>query len=170
MISSGHRQRASKAMRSIALQSGSNTFEAILRSRLDPRSVQWRRLSACFPVPGGVGLPVLMHGLKTMRLKWNDAFDVIARVGEKFMKKLLENAGRGSQVRLGLTGSGQSPHYQVEVEGRSPALYNGLSHKEWTGDEEAFKPENLSDPFPFEDLYRAFAQQFRMAKGDRAPE
>ncbi len=172
-------------MQSIALQSGSNTFELIVRCRLDPQSVhgvtghcgaarvrtasflQRRRLSACFPVPGGVGLPTLTHGLTMMRLEWKDAFDVVARVGEKFMKKLLENAGRGSKVRLGLTGSGQYPNYQVEVDGQPHAPYNGRSHKEWTGDEEAFKPENLSDPFPFDDLYRAFVQQFRKPKGDR---
>ncbi|MCB1600680.1 MAG: hypothetical protein KDI66_11755 [Xanthomonadales bacterium] len=96
-----------------------------------------------------------------MPLEWKDADDVVARLGEKFMKRVLDNSGRGSSVRFGVTGSGQTPNYQVEVEERPRALFSGRSHKEWTGDEVAFEPHNLSGAFAFADLYTVFVKHFR---------
>ena len=96
-----------------------------------------------------------------MKLEWKDADDVVARLGEKFMKRVLDNSGRGSFVRFGLTGSGQFPNYQVEVAGRDTLMFAGLTHKEWTGEIPAFDPLNLSQEFPFDQLYTAFTSRFR---------
>ena len=96
-----------------------------------------------------------------MPLEWTDADDVVARLGEKFMKRVLENSGQASSVRFGLTGSGQTPNYQVEVEGRPRALFSGRSHKDWTRAVDVFEPHNISEPFAYADLYAAFVEQYR---------
>ncbi len=96
-----------------------------------------------------------------MKLEWKDADDVVARLGEEFMKPVLANSGRGSSVQFGLTGSGQFPNYQVKANGRDTLLFAGLSHKEWTRDLPAFDRLNLSQEFPFDQLYTAFTSRFR---------
>lgn len=99
-----------------------------------------------------------------MPLEWKDANDVVARLGEKFMKRVLENAGRVSFVRFGVTGSGQYPNYQVEVVGADPVPYAGLTHKVWPGDIRTFESDNLSQQFASADLLAAFVKQFRQPR------
>ncbi len=77
------------------------------------------------------------------------------------MKRLFDNSGRGASVRLGLTGSGDLPNYQVEHEGKPTLLFRGRSHKTWTGNMDGFAPENLSQAFAFADLSAAFIRHFR---------
>ena len=96
-----------------------------------------------------------------MPLEWKDADDVVARLGEEFMKPVLANSGRGSTVQFGITGSGQFPNYQVKAAGRGTLLFAGQSHKEWTRDLPAFDHLNLSQDFPFDQLYAAFTRRFR---------
>jgi len=99
-----------------------------------------------------------------MPLEWKDADDVVTRLGESFSKRVLENSGRGSSVRFGLTGSGELPNYQVEVDGQPPALFRGRSHKKWTGEESSFVDERISQPIAYQDLSEAFVRHFRAAR------
>lgn len=97
-----------------------------------------------------------------MKLEWKDADDVVARVGEVFMIKVLENSGVGSSVRFGLMGNGTSPNYQVEFKDPDRTLLlSGRSHKEWTGDDKEFDSNRISDPFSRQDLLDAFLRRFR---------
>lgn len=102
-----------------------------------------------------------------MKLEWKDVDDLVARVGEAYMIKVLGNSGAGTHVRFGLTGNGTAPNYQVEFEGseRPRLLFGGLSHKEWTGDEKEFADDRLSKPFPYEDLFAAFLRRYRSPRG-----
>ena len=97
-----------------------------------------------------------------MKLEWKDADDVVARVGEVFMTKVLENSGVGSGVRFGLMGNGTFPNYQVEFKDPDRTLlFSGTSHKEWTGDVKEFDSSRISPQFPREVLLDAFLQRFR---------
>lgn len=103
-----------------------------------------------------------------MKLVWKDADDVVARVGEPYMIKVLGNSGAGTSVRFGLTGNGTSPNYQVEFKDseRPKLLFGGLSHQEWPGDEKEFDDDRLSKPpFSYEDLFAAFLRRYRSPKG-----
>lgn len=124
-----------------------------------------------YPVSGtlerasGYALQLFLRWTEKMPLEWIDANDVVTRVGETFSKRVLENSGRGSSVRFGLTGSGEFPNYQVEVDGKPRSLFRGASHKAWTGDESAFVDGRISQPIGYQDLYEAFVLHFRQAKG-----
>lgn len=98
-----------------------------------------------------------------MTVEWKDADAVVSALGELYMAKLIGNMPRGATVRLGLTGTGAAPNYQVEVEGEASRLYNGRGHKAWAGD--AFADDKLSQTFTKEELTAPFVRAFRSSRG-----
>lgn len=98
-----------------------------------------------------------------MTVEWKDADAVVSALGELYMAKLIGNMPRGATVRLGLTGTGAAPNYQIDIEGEAPRLFNGRGHKPWGG--EAFSDDKLSQAFTKVELTTPFVRAFRSSRG-----
>ncbi|MEP7043718.1 MAG: hypothetical protein ABI843_11690 [Dokdonella sp.] len=99
-----------------------------------------------------------------MAIEWTTAEGIVDQLGKVFVQAMLGNMPGNSVVRLGETGEGTAPNYQVENDS-SVMTYSGRSHREWAGDSQAFNDERLSSPFPREDIFRVFLSRFRSPKG-----
>jgi hypothetical protein len=99
-----------------------------------------------------------------MAIEWSTPESVVDQLGEKFVHAMLGNMPGASEVRLGETGEGTAPNYQVENDGRV-TIYSGRSHREWTGEKKAFNDEKISRRFSREEIFAVFLKRFRKPKG-----
>lgn len=55
-------------------------------------------------------------------------------------------------VRFGLTGTGHGPNYQIECSDGRKIAFRGMGHSEASNIADAFEPENISEPFTYDDV------------------
>ncbi|MFG3452553.1 hypothetical protein [Stutzerimonas stutzeri] len=89
------------------------------------------------------------------RLKWTDA--KLPELGLIFLRTIMDNMRNDEHatVRLGTTGQGIKPNYQVTLPGMEPRVFNGLNHERYVGADE-FDDSNLSDAFDFSKIRKAY--------------
>lgn len=98
-----------------------------------------------------------------MPIDWTDPESIVDTLGEKYVHALLGNMPGGATVRLGETGDGIAPNYQVESEG-SVTLFRGSSHRPWTGGQAAFDRGKISARFERQRILDTFLSRFRKAR------
>jgi hypothetical protein len=101
-----------------------------------------------------------------MAIDWPSPDAVVDQLGEKFIRSLLGNMPTGSTVRLGETGNGTAPNYQVES-ADAVTIYRGRNHSEWTGDTDAFDEGKISGPFDREQIFAVFVARYRKPRAGR---
>ncbi|MEH6386721.1 MULTISPECIES: hypothetical protein [Pseudomonas] len=81
----------------------------------------------------------------------------LPELGLIFLRTMLEKmrGDEGATVRLGTTGQGIRPNYQITLSGKAPRVFNGLNHEIYTGTER-FDDGNLSSFFSFFDIRDAY--------------
>lgn len=87
-------------------------------------------------------------------LIWDE--ETLPKLGRKFLRAIRDNMRfKESTVRLGITGEGIQPNYQVIFENGIIRTINGANHAEFTRTDE-FDETKLSEPFTYEDILNAF--------------
>jgi rRNA pseudouridine-1189 N-methylase Emg1 (Nep1/Mra1 family) len=89
------------------------------------------------------------------KLKWT--VDNISDLGKVFLQKILSNM-RGysdSRVRIGETGEGIQPNYQVTFPNKNVLTICGASHKKFS-DVDKFKQTKISRSFDYAEIKVAY--------------
>lgn len=83
--------------------------------------------------------------------------DNLHTLGGLFLRHILDNMRniKGSTVRLGLTGEGLMPNYQVVFPNKVTRTFRGNGHGLF-GDVDSFDPKRISDTFELQDIQRAY--------------
>lgn len=90
------------------------------------------------------------------KLEWSEAN--LPTLKKLFLMKMRGNMRAGGVVRLGRTGNGSNPNYQVEYPGVGKKFtYNGLSHKQ-DSSADIFDESNISQPFTIAHIEEAIAK------------
>lgn len=89
------------------------------------------------------------------KLKWTEA--QLPELGLIFLRTIMDNMRNDERatVRLGTTGQGIKPNYQVTLPGKEPRVFNGLNHQRYVG-ADIFDNSNLSDAFDFSEIRKAY--------------
>ncbi|WP_095151873.1 hypothetical protein [Pseudomonas sp. Irchel s3b5] len=87
------------------------------------------------------------------KLEWDH--DRLLTLGLLRLRSMCEKMREGSLLKLGTTGTGLKPHYQVTHPKCKPIAFNGLSHKRFDG-AEVFDEDNLSRPFTYVEITAAY--------------
>lgn len=81
----------------------------------------------------------------------------LPQLGLIFLRTVLDNMREeGATVRLGNTGQGIKPNYQIHFSNTISISFSGLSHERFNGSN-TFEEKNLSEPFPYSTIRRAYA-------------
>lgn len=95
----------------------------------------------------------------TTNIKWTTSN--LTLLGKYFLRQVLANMReqKGAQVRLGETGKGIQPNYQVTFTPERVNIIRGSSHKIYEREDiDSFYAENISDPFTYQDIENAIAR------------
>ena len=89
------------------------------------------------------------------KLVWTE--EKLPELGLIFLRTIMDNMRNDERatVRLGTTGQGIKPNYQVTLPGMGPRVFNGLNHEKYVGADK-FDHSNLSDPFNYSKIRNAY--------------
>lgn len=88
------------------------------------------------------------------RFIWNE--ENLPQLGLIFLRTVLDNMRKeGATVRLGNTGHGIKPNYQINLPNNRTLSFSGLSHERFNGPD-AFEEKNLSEPFSYSTIRTAY--------------
>lgn len=80
----------------------------------------------------------------------------LPQLGLIFLRTVLDNMREeGATVRLGNTGQGIKPNYQVRFPNTVSISFSGLSHERFHGPA-TFEEKNLSEPFSYSTIRTAY--------------